>query len=129
MRSSLIGVKCKSAVAAILMCNWKSYEQWLNRPCSSCFLLLSTNQFCFLTVLFQNVALAPLGHINSKHLVVNQAAAKVCALIRMRQLHAKSMHQLRPYLGWNIVGMRRINVMVEHQAPEQHFPVIANEAH
>src|SRR6185312_1716801 len=79
--------------------------------------------------LFQNVAFAPLGYINAEHLVIDQAAAEVCALIRMRQFNAKSMYQLRPYLGWNIIGIRRIYIVVEHQVPEQHFPMIANQAH
>src|SRR5712672_2699029 len=87
------------------------------------------NQFSFFAELFQDIPLSPLGHINGKHLVVNQAAAEVSSCIRMRQFNAESLHQLFPYFRWNVVGICGINIMVEHQAPEHHFPVIADEAH
>src|SRR6185437_12467377 len=80
-------------------------------------------------MLVQNVALAPLNHVDSEHLVVNQAAAKPDSLIRMLQLNSKALQQLVPNLLRDIFRFGGINVLIKNQRPEQHLPVLSHQVH
>ena len=47
---------------------------------------LAVDQFSLHPTLFQDVALAPLGHVDGEHVFINQAAAEIYPFIWMRQL-------------------------------------------
>ncbi len=47
----------------------------------------------------------------------------------MRQLYLEAVQQLVPDFVRHVVGIGWIHVVIKHQAPEQHLPVLADQAH
>src|SRR6266700_2023723 len=89
----------------------------------------SLNHIGNLPLLLKNAALAPFHHIDGKHFVVNQAAAKLHVGIGVPKLNGKTLQQLVPYLARHVTAVGRIDVVVKDQIPKQHFPVLPHQVH
>src|SRR5262249_45357234 len=92
-----------------------------------CALRVSADYLQLASLLFQNVALTPLGDVDSEHFVVNQTAAKFNRLVRMRQLNFEALQQLVPDFARDVICVGRIGEVIEQTLREQHLPVCANQ--
>src|SRR5215472_9243393 len=77
--------------------------------------------------LLQKIATTPFHYVDGKHFFVNQGAAKIESPVGMSQLHAEPLQQFFPDFLGNAARVRRVHIVVEHQVPQQHLPVLAQQ--
>src|SRR6185437_14963857 len=75
-------------------------------------------------MLFHEIRQPALVDVDSKHLVINQAATKPGLGIGLRNRLIKTMDELLPDFLGNKMCLRRICVPEQHQRPEQHLPIL-----
>src|ERR1700733_3514852 len=77
-------------------------------------------------VFLQNIVESPVLHIDRKHIVIDQAAAKSTLSIRLRNQRRKSFQQVLPQHGGDVMSFGRVHVSEKNQSPQQHLPMLTN---
>src|SRR4029077_19932890 len=110
-------VKCKSAVAAILISSVACTlsDDLAHRP--------NALQSAAAILLYQ-IFEAPLLYVDGKHLVVNQATSKLCGRSGMQDNVLETGDEILPDMFRHVVRLCRIDIAVQHQRPKQNLPVL-----